>query len=143
MSAIWKRSIDQQQPIRLTNVPATNPEISPDGTLLLCRLQVAETSKVTLLGAAGDVAPRYFDFHHYSGAGTRWMPDQTAYLTVDTRDGVQNIFIQPVGGGEPHQITHFQSRGTIFDFDISRDGKRIVLSRDEPSDDMVLIRDFR
>src|SRR2546426_543870 len=83
---------DQQQPIRLTNVPATNPEISPDGTLLLCRLQVAETSKVTLLGAAGDVAPRYFDFHHYSGAGTRWMPDQTAYLTVDTRDGVQNIF---------------------------------------------------
>jgi len=143
VSAIWKRSIDQQQPIRLTNVPATNPEISPDGTLLLCRLQVAETSKVTLLGAAGDVAPRYFDFHHYSGAGTRWMPDQTAYLTVDTRDGVQNIFMQPVGGGEPRQITHFQSRGTIFDFDISRDGKRIVLSRDEPSDDMVLIRDFR
>ena len=71
------------------------------------------------------------------------MPDQTAYATADTRDGVQNLFLQPIRGGEARQITHFQSRGTIFDFDVSRDGKLIVLSRREPADDMVLIRDFR
>ena len=145
VSAIWKRSIDQPRAIRLTNVPATNPEISPDGKQLLCRLQTSKpgTWSIALLNVAGDVPPRYFDYRHYSGAGTRWLPDSEAYATVDTRDGVQNIFVQPIRSGEPRQITHFQSRGIIFDFDISRNGKRIVLSRRVPADDMFLIRDFR
>jgi Tol biopolymer transport system component len=145
VSAAWKRSIDQHQAVRLTNAPASIPEISPDGTSLLCHLEVAApgTWKTALLNIAGNGRPRYFDFPRFAGPGIRWMPDQTAYTFVDEFDGVQNIFMQPIRGGKPRPITHFQSRGETEDFDVSRDGKRIVLSRREPADDMVLIRDFR
>ncbi|HEV8659298.1 MAG TPA: protein kinase [Thermoanaerobaculia bacterium] len=144
VSAVWKRTIDQPKAIRLTDVPATIPEIAPDGKSFLCRVRTAESGvwKTALLDLAGNAPPRYFDIPVSNvPSGLRWMRDETAYVCAETLDGAPNIFVQPIRGGEPRQITHFQ-RGIIFDYDVSRDGKSIVLSHREPADDMVLMRDF-
>ena len=59
-----------------------------------------------------------------------------------TRNGVSNIWRQNLAGGMPKQITNFVS-GQIFDFDWSRDGKQLALTRGSESSDVILITDFR
>ena len=58
----------------------------------------------------------------------RWTPDGRAILYVDEKGGVGNIWSQPVDGGKPVQVTDFKT-DVIFTFDLSRDGKWLVLSR--------------
>jgi Tol biopolymer transport system component len=55
------------------------------------------------------------------------------------RDGVSNIWIQPLDGGAPKQITHFKS-DQIFWFEWSPDGKQLGVSRGAITSDVVMIR---
>ncbi len=52
-----------------------------------------------------------------------------------------NIWEQPLSGGEPKSLTAFASQ-RITAFDISRDGKRLVLARGTARSDVALIRDL-
>jgi len=72
----------------------------------------------------------------------RWAADSRSLLYVKDDGGVGNIWSQPIAGGTPKQITHFNSEG-IGDFDLSRDSKRIVMSRGTFKQDVLLIRDLR
>jgi len=72
----------------------------------------------------------------------RWAPGGAAIDYVLTRNGVSNIWRQKLADGVPKQITNFES-GQIFDFDWSRDGTRLALTRGIESSDVILIRDFR
>jgi len=56
--------------------------------------------------------------------------------------GISNIWSQPIDGSAPRQLTNFKS-DLIFAFDLSRDGKQIVLSRGNISNDVVLIADSK
>ena len=44
------------------------------------------------------------------------------------KGGVSNLWSQPISGERPKQITHFNSL-LILDFDLSRDGKELVMTR--------------
>jgi Tol biopolymer transport system component len=68
----------------------------------------------------------------------RWAPDGQTLQYLLTRNGVTNIWEQPIAGGEPRQFTKFTS-GRIFDFDWSADGKQLLLARGEISSDAVLL----
>jgi Tol biopolymer transport system component/DNA-binding winged helix-turn-helix (wHTH) protein len=72
----------------------------------------------------------------------RWAPAGEAIDYVLTQNGVSNIWQQRLTGGPPTQVTHFDS-GEIFDFDWSRDGKQLALTRGSQSSDVILISDFR
>jgi Tol biopolymer transport system component len=72
----------------------------------------------------------------------RWAPDSDAITYIATRDGVSNIWRQPLGNEPPKQITRFES-GRIFSFDWSPDGKQIAFSRGEEISDAVLLSDLR
>jgi eukaryotic-like serine/threonine-protein kinase len=61
---------------------------------------------------------------------------------VLTRNGVSNIWRQGLTGGTPKRITNFES-GQIFDFDWSRDGRQLALTRGSESSDVILISNFR
>jgi Tol biopolymer transport system component len=69
-----------------------------------------------------------------------WSADGKQVLYVDTRNGVSNIWSQPITGGTPKQLTNFKS-DLIFAFDLSRDGKQLAVSRGSVSNDVVLITD--
>ncbi len=68
----------------------------------------------------------------------RWLADGRAFTYIRTRGGVSNIWVQPVDGGEPKQLTDFKT-DRIFSFDFSRDGKQLALSRGVVDTDVVLI----
>jgi len=72
----------------------------------------------------------------------RWAPGGEAIDYVLTRNGVANIWRQNLAGRTPKQITNFES-GQIFDFDWSRDGRQLALTRGTDRSDVILISNFR
>jgi hypothetical protein len=61
---------------------------------------------------------------------------------MDMKNGVSNIWAQPIDGTSPKQLTSFTS-DEIFWFDLSRDGKASLFSRGRVSKDVVMISNFR
>jgi eukaryotic-like serine/threonine-protein kinase len=82
-----------------------------------------------------------FDWPALAG-NPRWAPGGEAIDYVLTRNGVSNMWQQKLTGEPPKQITNFES-GQIFDFDWSRDGKLLALTRGSESSDVILITNFR
>jgi len=77
-----------------------------------------------------------------SAGDPRWAPGGEAIDYELTTNGVSNIWQQNLAGGTPKQITNFES-GKIFDFEWSRDGRQLALTRGSESSDVVLISNFR
>ena len=72
------------------------------------------------------------------GMMTNWAPDESGLDYVVTRDGVSNIWRQPLTGGPPVQITHL-SVGRIFTFAWSPDGQWLSLGIGVSRSDVVLM----
>ncbi len=72
----------------------------------------------------------------------RWTPDGRAFAYIKTRDGVSNVVVQSLEGGEPVPLTDFKD-GRLFSFAFSPDGKQLALSRGKTDRDVVLIKDLR
>ena len=85
-----------------------------------------------------------FDWPASAGlfASPHWAAGGDAIDYVLTHNGVSNIWRRNLVGGAPKQITNFES-GQIFDFDWSRDGKRLALTRGSESSDVIMLRNFR
>ena len=79
-----------------------------------------------------------------SANASRWAPAGDAVEYALSRKTVSNIWRQKLGrgGGPPKQITNFES-GLIFDFEWSRDGRQLALTRGSESSDVILISNFR
>ena len=71
-----------------------------------------------------------------------WTRDSKAVAYLDTRNGVTNIWSQPISGGPPIQLTHFTSE-RMMSFDFSPDGKQIAYSRGHSSSDAVRITNLK
>jgi len=143
---LWKVSIDGGDPVRLTEKSALNSTVSPDGKLIAChyRQQANEPQRVALIPFEGGEPVRLLDISQkfIGGPGMRWTPDGRALLYAETQGGVSNIWSLPVDGGAPKQLTDFKS-DEIFQFDFSRDGKQLALSRGQITNDVVVISNFR
>ena len=90
----------------------------------------------------GGPPTKHFDIFSPTETWFRWGMDGRSLLYTKNEGGVDNIWSQPIAGGTPKQITHFNSE-VISSFDLSRDGKRLVMSRGTSKQDVVLIRDLR
>ncbi len=122
---------------------AMGGRIAPDGKLIVYAVFGEPTAplRVKVTPASGGSPLYEFDQPPSSGAGN-WAPDSKALQVVLTRNGVSNIWERKLAGGPPRQITNFTS-GLIFDFEWSRDGKQLALSRGNESSDVILISNFR
>lgn len=132
-------------PELLVDRPANYPVVSPDGKWLLCRLrsQNGESPlwRTALLATGGHAAPRYFDVpRDGSHPAAAWLPDGSGFAFVERTNGVSNIWLQPVDGSLPRQLTHFDS-GEIENVDIDRNG-RIAFERTLVSSDLVAVSHF-
>ena len=143
---LWKVSIDGGEPVRLTEKFTVNPAVSPDGKLIAChyREHADAPYKIALIPFEGGEPVRLLDFSQrfVGNPGLRWTPDGRAILYAETQGGVSNIWSLPVEGGPPKQITDFKA-DEIFRFDYSRDGRQLVASRGQITNDVVLISNFR
>jgi Tol biopolymer transport system component len=140
---LWKTPIDGGgAPIQLSDKIAAVPRVSPDGRFIACfyRAQVGTYSKFAVLPFDGGEPVKVFDRSPttFVEAGIRWTPDGRALSFIDNRDGVSNVWLQPLDGSPPKQLTNFTSE-TIFRFAWSPDGKMIVAERGTETGDIVLI----
>jgi Tol biopolymer transport system component len=72
----------------------------------------------------------------------RWTPDGHGLAYIDNRGGVSNIWMQPIDGGKPVQLTDFKT-DMIFGFNWSPDGRQLGLARGVVTSDVVLFSDVK
>jgi Tol biopolymer transport system component len=138
---IWKIPIEGGDPVRVNDTPyAAFPAVSPDGKMLAYTYpDKSQRGEVALMSLEGNAPEKHFDI---ATEILRWALDGRSLLYVRTEGGVSNIWSQPISGGPPKQITHFKSL-LLRSFDLSRDGKQLVMNRGTATRDVVLIRDLR
>ncbi len=149
--SIWKVPFEGGDPIRLTNKTCIWATISPDGKWFACWWYPKESPEphLALISTEGGQPIKFFQppsgisipFFVFPPA-SRWAADGNALFYIGNRNGVSNIFRQPIEGGEPTQMTHFTSE-QIYGIAVSRDGKQIALSRGFESNDVMLLSDSR
>lgn len=129
--------------MQLTDYSAASPIVSPDGKQILCGFidEVKRRWSLAIIPIEGGPPIKTFDISPLQ-ARFQWDPDGRAFLYTVTRDGVTNIWRQPLDGGPAKQMTDFKS-DQIFRFSWSSDGKQLVMARGAVSSDVVLINDLR
>jgi eukaryotic-like serine/threonine-protein kinase len=142
--SLWRVPIDGGTPVRVTDKPSWVPRISPDGKLIACTYYDEATSehKLAVIPFEGGPPVKVFDQAGMFNRPISWTPDGRAVAYVVNRGGVSNIWVQPLDGGEPKQLTDFKDQ-RLFGFAWSRDGKQLALSRGVVNSDVVLISNFK
>ena len=144
---LMKVSVDGGEPQAVFNKGASRgARSSPDGKLLAFVFtddqQLGKPEILIMPSSGGDVT-KSFEVPTTANSGSmQWTPDSRAISYVDTREGVSNIWAQPLGGGAPRKLTDFKS-DLIFSFCWSRDGKNLAVARGQTTSDVVLISNFR
>ena len=140
---LMKISIDGGEPVRVMEQPATFPAISPDGKWLAYGFRNEETGEwlTGVMPFAGGQVTHVFE-NQWPPIG--WSPDSKGICYAKTNEeGGENLWLQPLDGGEPTQITHFEGDEVIPAFDWEPSGKRLAFVRYKTIHDAVLIRNFR
>jgi serine/threonine protein kinase/dipeptidyl aminopeptidase/acylaminoacyl peptidase len=144
-ASAWKVPVDGGEPIKLTeNIDRPRIAFSPDDKMVAVHLWGKTSTSPSVLAAvpAQGGEPLYHFDAPPGMFGLSWSPDSKNFEYVLTRDGVSNLWEQPLSGGPPRQLTHFKT-ATIFDFAWSLDGKELVLSRGNQNSNVVLISNFQ
>jgi len=143
-NTIWKVSAAGGRPRQLTRESmAIKPIVSPDGKMIACayRPDEADKWKIAVLSSEGGTPLQVFALPFPYNQVIRWTPDSKALTYLDRRDGVFNIWQQPLDGSTQTQITNF-TEDQIFYYDWLDDAGQLVVSRGAKTRDIVLIRNF-
>lgn len=121
------------------------PSISPDGTLIVfLYYQYKSGSQYKLLPLSNTkAAPKLFPYQGNFGGPLRWTPDGRAFVHTYYEKNSTNLRAVPIDGSKPFNLTNFTDNMNIYAFDFSKDGKRLVISRQPPTtSDIALIKNF-
>jgi Tol biopolymer transport system component len=146
---ILKISIDGGTPVELARGTEFSPPVSPDGKLIAyARVEgqgAAAKSKIVVQRLEDAALVKEIvlpeDFHKLG-----WTPDGQALTYVrNTTGSTQNVYMQPLAGGAPVQLTHFDSEpAVVAAYAWSPDGKKFAITRARYNDsDVVMFSGFR
>ena len=141
--SLFRVSIDGGEVVRLTDRGGFDPNVSPDGKLIACgyRPAPADKNRFAVFSIDGGQPRLISDWPALYGR-LRWTPDGNAIAYAARQAGVGNIWAQPIDGGAPRQLTHWNP-ASIFSFDWSRDGKWLAYASGSLTSDVVVITDTR
>ena len=131
-------------PTQVTNRQSSQGVYSPDGKLIAAGYNSDDARggiKLGIFNAAGGDPIKLIDAPGNLFIGLAWTADGRSVIYCSFQNGVANLWKQPIDGGTRQQVTNFTS-DLIYYFALSRDGKRLALSRGNATLDIVLIKDF-
>ena len=140
---IWKMPFASGQATQVISELSYVAAVSPDGRLLA----YYNPDKIVVVPIDGGPPIKTFDgpsikTFHGDNNKIAWSPDGRALTYLVNHDFVPNLWIQPLDGGEPTQLTHFTSQG-ISSYAWSPDGKQLVVARTTFKSDIVLISEVK
>ena len=100
MPVIWKVPSSGGEPIQVTKTTSTRPTVSPDGKLVR-HLQMEQKTfqmKLAVVPLQGEERVTTFDTTIAEPYLVNWSPDGKMLTYVETRNGVSNIWGQPING---------------------------------------------
>ncbi len=144
--SLWRVSIDGGKPEVVTDGMAIKPAISPDGKLIAFWYNDGQETgrwRLKVINWDGGAEVNTFDVAQTAQVNwdspLHWSHDGRYLTYVDHRGGFDNIWGQPIDGGEPKQLSNFED-SLILSFDWMKDGS-LVASRGAIVSDVVLIND--
>jgi eukaryotic-like serine/threonine-protein kinase len=148
---IYKVPTEGGDPIDLARGQLSNPVVSPDGTLVAYgRIDgqgASAKSKFVLQKVEGGAPVQEIEVPStYNWLYLGWTPDGHALTYIhNTTGNTQNVYMQPLAGGPPVQLTHFDSEpAVVAAYAWSRDGKKFAVTRARYNDtDVVMFSGFR
>src|SRR5688572_11997857 len=136
--SLWKSQIGGGEPVQLSEQQLIRCAVSQDGKMVACSLEAPGSPiRLAVLPIDGSSPAKIFDVKFNLPARMRWTPDGRAVTYIGRQDGFDDIWSQPIDGGEPKRQTNFKS-DKIFSFDWARDN-RLAISHGTSTSDVVLI----
>jgi eukaryotic-like serine/threonine-protein kinase len=148
---IFKIPIDGGTPVELARGTQFSPPVSPDGNLIAYGKTEgqgagAKSTIVVQRLQDGAIVKELEMPATYNWEELGWTPDGRALTFVhNTTGSLQNVYMQPLAGGAPVQLTHFDSEPALVPaYAWSRDGKKFAITRARYNDtDVVMFSRFR
>lgn len=144
---IWKIPVDGGIATRLTDYESVAPSFSPDGNSVACvspsesRAKPARLDIISIESGAVLKSFEVLPFDYYYRV-PRWTPDGQAIIFMKNEKQVGNLWKQDLRGGDPIQVTDFQSQ-LLYNYVFSRDGKWLLLCRGETKVNIVMLKNFK
>ena len=129
--SIWMVSIEGGSPTKLTD--GSNVAVSPDGGSIAFTAEVKGAPLLLVCSLPGCSSPRPIGAATFDTA-VAWPPDGRGVAYANNG----NLWVQPLNGGAPRQLTRFTDGRPIRSFAWSRDGQRLAITRSTVTNDIVL-----
>jgi Tol biopolymer transport system component len=134
---VWVVDLAGGQPRQFatnTVLTVSEPAVSPDGRQVVF---FAEGSAVIVPSDGGEPARRI----SMPATRLRWTADGLGLTYADATG--TNLWVQPIDGGAPLQLTTFANDKTIVNFAWSPDGRQLAVARAVTTSDIVLLKGVR
>jgi Tol biopolymer transport system component len=140
-----KVAIEGGQAIQLTESEASEAaDVSPDGRFKLSHFRDEQTNqeKIGVIRIEDGVTLKIIDPPSMPMDDLHWARNEQALTFLSSSGSVGNIWLLPLDGGQPRQLTNFKSDGVLW-FSFSPDGKQLACSRGTETRDVVMISNLR
>ncbi len=122
---------------------AMRPAVSPSGKWIAYVSLDLQLWGVMLRALDGNQPPKKIPFPANIGKrDLRWLPNEKALAYIVNEKGVDNLWAQPINGGQPRPLTYFKT-GRFSTFAWSPDGKWLASLQPTAISDVVLLRNFK
>jgi len=129
--SIWMVSIEGGSPTKLTD--GYNVAVSRDGGSIAFTGEVKGVPSLLVCSLPRCSSPKPIGAATFATA-VAWPPDGRGVAYANAG----NLWVQPLSGGAPRQLTHFTDGRPLRSFAWSRDGQRLAITRSTVTNDIVL-----
>ena len=145
---VMRVSSDGGTPAEIASDVTTHPRISPDGRNILFIQTVGQgsnqKSQFVVQSVEGGAPVKTLPAQG-SVTDVVWSPDGQGVVFIGASGAGANLFFQPLTGGAPLQLTHFDTEPmNILAVAFSQDGKKVAVTRARANNsDVVMFSNFR